>query len=205
MFEGIIAWVSTALANLSYLDITVLMAIESSLIPFPSEIVMPPAGYLAATGKLNFWLALGAGTLGSIIGATFNYYLALSLGRKLMHAFARSRWAKFILFDEEKLIIAEHYFKDKGKLSTFIGRFIPAVRQLISLPAGLAKMNFPIFIGLTGLGAGLWCLVLLILGYFFGANQVLLAEYYHQLWIAGIGIFTIAIIYLIIKHARNKK
>jgi len=203
MVDAILNWVSTALANLSYFDITALMAIESSLIPFPSEIVMPPAGYLAATGKLNFWLALGAGTLGSLIGAIFNYYLALFLGRKMMHAFARSRWAKLILLDEEKLVVAEQYFKTKGKLSTFIGRFIPAVRQLISLPAGLAKMDLPIFLALTGLGAGMWCLILLLLGYFFGANQELLKQYYHQLTIAGILLFVIVIIYFIIKHVGN--
>lgn len=203
MIDGIINWVSSAIANLSYFDITALMAIESSLIPFPSEVVMPPAGYLAATGKLNIWLALAAGTLGSLIGAIFNYYLALFLGRKMMHAFARSRWAKLILFDEEKLVTAEQYFKTKGKLSTFIGRFIPAVRQLISLPAGLAKMDLATFLALTGLGAGLWCFILLLLGYFFGANQELLKQYYHQLWLIGIGIFIVTIIYFIFKHVRT--
>jgi membrane protein DedA with SNARE-associated domain len=198
-------WALNIFGQLDYTGIVVLMTIESSLIPFPSEIVMPPAGYLAATGKLNIiWVVL-AGTLGSLLGAWFNYFLALTLGRKVMHHFARSRWAGLILFNEEKLVTAEQYFKDHGKMSTFLGRFIPAVRQLVSLPAGLAKMNLASFSFYTGLGAGIWVLILTLLGYWFGANQALLSNYYRQIYYAGIALSIIIILYLIKKHVLRQK
>ena len=155
MLQPIFTWLMDTLGALNYFDITVLMAIESSFLPLPSELILPPAGYLASTGKLSLGWIIVAGTLGSLIGATFNYALAYSLGRKVLHRLARSKWAKWFLISEEKLIEAEDYYKTKGKLSTFIGRLLPVVRHLISLPAGLSKMNIWHFWFFTALGAAI--------------------------------------------------
>jgi membrane protein DedA with SNARE-associated domain len=141
------------------------MAIESSFIPFPSEIVIPPAAYLAAEGEMSFSLVLLFGTLGALIGATVNYFLAYYLGRPIIYAFVNSKLGRFFLLNEEKVKKSEAYFVKNGAISTFIGRLLPAIRQLISIPAGLAKMNFSKFILYTTLGAGLWNLVLAMIGY----------------------------------------
>lgn len=143
--------------------IFLLMAIESSFIPFPSEIVMIPAGYLASRGELNIVAAIAAGTAGSIVGAWVNYGLALKLGRPAMH-----RLGKRFLVSERTMSLVETYFAQHGAFTTFVGRLIPAVRQLISIPAGLARMPFGVFTLLTAAGAGLWVTVLTLLGYFIG-------------------------------------
>ncbi len=205
MFQPIFTWLLNTLSALNYFNITVLMAVESSFLPLPSELILPPAGYLASLGKLNMGGIILVGTLGSLIGATFNYVLAYSLGRKVLHRLARSKWAKWFLINEEKLIHAEEYYKTKGKLATFIGRLLPVVRHLISLPAGLAKMNIWHFWFFTALGAALWTTVLTLLGYWFGANKEMLAKYYHQIWIAGIIIIIGSLIYIIIKNVCKKK
>lgn len=154
-------------ANLNYWTITLLMAIESSFIPFPSEVVVPPAAYFAChDGRLDFTLVIVFATIGAIIGAIVNYYLAMWLGRPLVYKFANSKLGHIFLINEEKVEKAEKYFDKHGAISTFIGRLIPAIRQLISIPAGLAKMNFPKFIFFTTLGAGIWNCVLASLGYF---------------------------------------
>ncbi len=159
----IIAW---CLAHLNYGTIAALMAVESSFIPFPSEIVIPPAAYLAAAGGgMNVCLIVIFGTLGALIGATVNYLLALWLGRPIIYAFANSRIGHMCLIDQEKVQKAEDYFVDHGTLATLVGRLVPAVRQLISLPAGLARMNFARFIGLTAVGALVWNAILAAIGY----------------------------------------
>ena len=159
-----IAW---CLEHLNYWVITLLMAIESSFIPFPSEVVVPPAAYLAASnGNLNVVLVVVCATIGAIIGALINYVLALYLGRPLVYKFANSRLGHMCLIDEEKVRMAEEYFDRHGAIGTFVGRLVPAVRQLISIPAGLARMGLGRFVFYTSLGAGLWNSILAAIGYY---------------------------------------
>ncbi len=161
-----VAFIQWCLAHLNYWVITLLMTIESSFIPFPSEVVIPPAAWLAATGDdLNVILVVVFATLGADLGATINYWLALWLGRPVVYAFAGSRFGHMCLIDEDKVRRAEEYFDEHGAVGTFVGRLIPAIRQLISIPAGLARMSYWKFIGYTTLGAGLWNCVLAAIGY----------------------------------------
>lgn len=151
--EIIVEFFLTLASKLDYLGVFLLMAVESSFIPFPSEVVIPPAAYLAAQGKMNIFLVVGAGILGSLLGALINYYLAASLGRALILRLAAGRFGRIFFIDDEKIKKAENFFLRYGKTSTFFGRFIPAVRQLISLPAGFARMNLFLFASLTALGS----------------------------------------------------
>lgn len=167
MLESVVTWLTDLIFRLGYPGITILMAIESSFIPFPSEVVLPPAGFLAAQGRMNAWLALGAGLLGSLIGALINYYLAAYLGRPFLH-----RYSRYVLIREEKLNRAEAFFRRHGEISTFIGRLIPVIRQLVSLPAGLARMRLDRFALYTGLGAGIWCAILTYLGWYVGSRNL---------------------------------
>lgn len=155
------------LEHLNYGTVTLFMAIESSFIPFPSEAVVPPAAWKAATsGDMNIVLVVIFATLGAILGALVNYYLALWLGRPIIYRFARSRFGHMCLIDEDKVKHAEEYFEKHGAVSTFFGRLVPAVRQLISIPAGLVRMKMSRFLLFTALGAGAWNIVLAILGYY---------------------------------------
>lgn len=160
-----IAW---CLEHLNYWVITLLMAIESSFIPFPSEVVVPPAAYLSAQpdSGLNVVLVVCFATLGAVIGALVNYAIAYWLGRPLVYRFADSRLGHMCLIDAEKVRAAERYFDDHGALGTFVGRLVPAVRQLISIPAGLARMSLGKFVLYTTLGAGLWNSILAAVGYY---------------------------------------
>lgn len=162
-----IAFIEWCLEHLNYWTITLLMAIESSFIPFPSEIVVPPAAYKAATGdELNVVLVVVFATIGANIGAIINYYLAKWLGRPIIYKFANSRFGHMCLLDAEKVQRAEKYFDDNGAISTFIGRLVPGIRQLISIPAGLAKMKLTTFLFYTTLGAGVWNIILAAIGYY---------------------------------------
>ena len=159
-----IAW---CLQHLSYWVITLLMAIESSFIPFPSEVVVPPAAYLAASGDdLNVFLVVVCATFGALVGALVNYLLALYLGRPIVYRFANSRLGHMCLIDQEKVEAAERYFDRHGAIGTFVGRLVPAIRQLISIPAGLARMGLSRFLLYTALGAGLWNSILAAIGYY---------------------------------------
>lgn len=160
---GFIEW---CLENLNYGTITLLMAIESSFIPFPSEVIVPPAAYKAACGEMNIWLVVFFSTLGAMIGAFVNYYLALWLGKPVIYKFANSRLGHMCLIDEQKVIKSEAFFNRHGVLATLIGRLVPAVRQLISIPAGLARMNIGKFALYTAIGAGLWNSILAAMGYY---------------------------------------
>ena len=152
--------------NANYLFVFIFMTIESSFIPFPSEVVVPPAAYLACTGSnMNFGLVIVFATLGALTGAFINYYLALWIGRPIVYRFANSRFGHACLIDQAKVEKAEAYFDKKGAISTFVGRLIPAVRQLISIPAGLARMNIGVFALFTALGAGICNIILAGLGY----------------------------------------
>ncbi|MCX7184064.1 MAG: DedA family protein [Nitrosospira sp.] len=171
MYE-IIDWIVRTVGGLGYPGIFIMMFLESSFVPFPSEVVMIPAGYLAYKGEMNLLLAILAGTLGSLMGALFNYYLAIKLGRPfLLH------YGKYVMFNEASLQKMEDFFARHGHISTFTGRLIPVVRQYISLPAGLARMNLAVFSFYTSLGAGIWVTILALLGYFIGGNELLIREY----------------------------
>lgn len=203
MLESFTTWLSASLASLSYVDILILMTLENSFVPIPSELIMLPAGYLASTGHLSLWSAILTSTSGAVLGATINYLLGRHLGRRLIHKLASQPWAKWLLIDEAKLSQAEDYYRDHGKLSTFVGRLIPVVRQFISIPAGLAKMNIWHFWIFTALGAGLWCGFLTTVGYFFGAYQAQIISFLNQITNLTIILIIGTAIYLIVKHVRR--
>lgn len=198
--SSIFQWV---VDNASYLLVFLLMAVESSFIPFPSEVVVPPAAYLACTkGDMNVFVVVLVATAGAIVGALVNYYLAMWIGRPIVYAFANSKFGHACLIDEAKVMKAESYFDRHGAISTFIGRLIPAVRQLISIPAGLARMNIFKFVIFTGLGALIWNAVLGGLGYWLGKTVPLdslfatVEQYNDYLTYAGaaIGVVCVCII-----------
>ena len=175
-----------------YYGIFIMMAIESSFIPFPSEIVLIPAGYLASQGDMNIFMIMLSAVLGSMVGAFINYYLALSLGRKIL-----LNYGKYFFIKKEMIWKMEDFFEKHGHISTFTGRLIPAIRQLISIPAGLSKMHIGKFAFYTMLGASLWALILTLIGYYIGQNQELIEIYLKQITIAVVIfiIFVIAIYY----------
>ena len=161
-------FIQDILHHLNYFWVTVLMAIESSFIPFPSEVVVPPAAYKAATGEMDLFLVILFATIGSDIGALVNYYLAKYLGRPIVYKFAASRLGRLCLLSPEKVEKAEGYFVKNGVTSTLVGRLVPGIRQLISIPAGLSGMPVGRFLLYTTIGAGAWNVVLALLGWFIG-------------------------------------
>lgn len=178
MAEGLTEWIGDVahwlvegIFDLGYPGIVLLMAIESSVFPLPSELVMPPAGFLAAQGRMNAWLAILAGTVGSVLGALANYTVAVRLGRPLLE-----RYGKYVLIRAQHLERAERYFRAHGEISTFIGRLIPVLRHYISLPAGLARMGLAVFVGYTALGAAIWCAILTWVGWYLGRQADLLGQ-----------------------------
>lgn len=203
MLISITSFFFSIFSQLNYPSIIALMTIESSFIPFPSELVIPPAAYLAQQGVLNIYLVVTCGTLGSLIGALINYFLALTLGRAVIYRLANTKIAKLLLINERKIKYTEEYFLKYDKLATFIGRLVFEIRQLISIPAGLSKMNIWNFILYTTLGSFIWNIILAFLGYFFGANQEIFKTYYKEFSIGSIIIFA-AIIFFII-HKNKKK
>ena len=207
-----VQFIQWCLDNLNYWTITLLMTIESSFIPFPSEVVVPPAAYkAAATGELNVWLVVFFATMGAIIGALINYYLALWLGKPIVYKFANSRFGHMCLLDQEKVETAEKFFNKHGAVATFIGRLVPAVRQLISIPAGLAKMNIFKFAAFTALGAGIWNGVLAALGWYLEAivpeDQLIstVTKYSHEIGYIIIALVTLALTYIIYKGVKKDK
>lgn len=199
IFQSLFEWY---MGHLNYLTVGLLMVIESSFIPFPSEAVIPVAAYKAAQGDLNIFLVVLSGTIGALIGALINYYLALWLGRPLVHKLAGTTVGKMLLLSPGKIEHAEQYFVKHGKSSTFVGRLVPAVRQLISIPAGIAKMNLRDFILFTVLGAGLWNIILAVIGYFLYEVREQIFPYLGYILLAlGAGF----VVYLIIKGRRERK
>jgi membrane protein DedA with SNARE-associated domain len=199
-----------ALENLNYFWVTFFMMIESSFIPFPSEIVVIPAAFMAAEGTMSLPLMILFATIGGLLGATINYVLSYTLGRKIIYAFADSKLGHLCLLDSDKVAYAEEYFRKRGVLATLIGRLIPAVRQLISIPAGLSKMNFGKFAFFTFLGAGAWNIILACIGYGFHGvmNKDELIEkvqhYSHEFLLVIIVLFVGFVGYMIYKNKKKK-
>jgi len=196
LLHQVINFLVETIGSLGYIGIFALMFLESTFFPFPSEVVMIPAGFLAYQGEMNLYIVLLMGILGSLGGALLNYYLSKTLGRKLL-----LKYGHYVWFEEEKLIKMENFFKNHGEISTFNGRLIPVIRQYISLPAGLAKMNIFKFSLYTSLGAGLWVGVLTFLGYFLGNNSELISTYLKQITIATIFLIAIITVYYIKKKS----
>lgn len=210
-------WVASLLhwydANMNYLAVGALMTLESSFIPFPSEVVIPPAVYVAcnpqSAGGMRVWLVVLAGTLGALLGALLNYLLSLWLGRPIVYAFARSRLGRMLQLSEDKVRRAELYFNDHGAVSTLVGRFIPVIRQLISIPAGLSRMNLLSFSFFTTLGALAWNCILALLGWlaYKAADPSVIERYSHQLSVIIVALFVAVILFFVIRYfiKKNKK
>ena len=200
---------------MNYASITALMAVESSFIPFPSEVVIPPAAFVAGqpdsvlctTGNypVDVLLIILFGTLGAMIGAIINYGLSVWLGRIVIYKFADSRLGHLCLLSGEKIQRAEEYFREKGNVSTFVGRFIPGIRQLISIPAGLSRMHFGAFLWWTFLGAFIWNCILAILGYVAAGQMSLIKEYSHELSVAILILLGAVILYYLIRWIIKKR
>lgn len=198
--------------HMNYPTITVLMAIESSIVPLPSEVVVPPAAYFALQegSKLNIWMVMLMATLGAYLGSSINYWLSVWLGRPIIYAFAESKVGHFLRLSREKLEYAEDFFQRKGAVSIFIGRLLPVVRHLISIPAGLSRMNFGTFSLYTISGAALWNVVLALLGYLLYCvvpddSQLFdqLEHYSHYIKIAGFALLALAVGYLVWKYRKK--
>ncbi|MCD5380884.1 DedA family protein [Candidatus Gracilibacteria bacterium] len=181
----IIDMIKEFLGQIGYTEIFIMMVLESSFFPFPSEVAMIPAGYLSSTGKLSFGLALLVGTFGALVGATINYLLGYYLGGKIIKSLIH-KYGKYFFITDAHYEKTEVYFQKHGVVTTFLARFITVVRQLISLPAGVFKMNFAKFFFYTGLGAGLWNLALMTIGYIAGENSELIAKHSKSLLIGGV-------------------
>lgn len=200
------------LDHLNYWTITLLMTIESSFIPFPSEVVVPPAAYHAASNsEMNVVLIVLFATLGAITGALINYFISLWIGKPLVYRFADSKLGHMLLLSGEKVNKAEDYFNEHGAVSTFVGRLIPAIRQLISIPAGLSKMNLGRFVAFTALGAGIWNTVLAMLGFVLEKSVPedklieTVTHYSHEIGYSIAAIVVVVLAVVIISNRRKKK
>lgn len=201
MFHQVITWVVDIVGLWGYPGIIVLMFLESSFFPFPSEVVIPPAGYLASQGEMSLSLVIAAGIFGSVLGASFNYWLAVKWGRPLFE-----RYGRYVLLTPAVLEKSEKFFARHGHISTFIGRLLPGIRQYISLPAGLARMNLSLFIVFTALGAGIWVVILALTGYLIGDNQELIGQYLHQIMLAIVSLCLLLVVgYVFLRKKRFKR
>ena len=199
MLHDIVDFIVQTVGSLGYIGIFIMMFLESSFFPFPSEVVMIPAGYLIFKGEMNIYIVLFCGIAGSLSGALFNYFLAVKFGRKFL-----VKYGKYFFISEETIIKMEVFFKSHGHISTFSGRLIPAVRQYISFPAGLARMNLATFSIYTTLGATIWVVILTLLGYFLGDNQALIKEYLRYIIVTVL--FLLVILgFWYYKKIKNKK
>lgn len=199
MLHDVVSWLANAVDALGYTGVTLLMFLESSFFPFPSEVVVPPAGYLAAQGKMHLGLVVLAGTAGSLGGALFNYWLSLRLGRAFLF-----RYGRYLFISHKSLTRAEAFFTRHGHISTFIGRLVPGVRQYISLPAGIARMPLFLFCCCTSLGAGIWVVILALAGYWVGGDPQAATAWLHSatLWaLAASG----GLVLLYILYTRRKR
>ncbi len=203
--------ITSLLSNLNYGTIFFLMMLESTVVPVPSEFVVTPAAYHAASGQLNVWLVILFSTVGADIGASINYFVALYVGRPVIYRFANSRWGHMCLLNQEKVEKSERYFDEHGIAATLTGRLIPGIRHLISIPAGLARMNYGKFLLYTTLGAGAWHSILAALGWYLHAivpEEQLndkISEYAEYIKIAILALVVLAIAYFAIKHYAKRK
>ncbi|MBQ5547325.1 MAG: DedA family protein [Prevotella sp.] len=198
--------ITSLLSNLNYGTIFFLMMLESTVVPVPSEFVVTPAAYHAASGQLDIWLVILAATIGADLGASINYFVALYVGRPVIYRFANSRWGKMCLLNQEKVEKSERYFDEHGIVATLTGRLIPGIRHLISIPAGLARMNYWKFLLYTTIGAGVWHSILAALGWYLHAivpEEQLndkISEYAEYIKIVILALVVLAIVYFLIKH-----
>ena len=204
-------WISTLLGNLNYGTIFILMLLESTVIPVPSELVVAPAAYHAASGSLNVVLVVLFATIGADVGASINYFVALYVGRPVIYSFANSRWGKMCLLNQEKVEKSERYFDEHGIVATLTGRLIPGIRHLISLPAGLARMNYWKFLLYTTIGAGAWHTILAVMGWYLHAVvpedrlESTIERYNHYIVIAIVALVVLAIGYVVVKKQKKVK
>ena len=203
--------ISSLLQNLNYGTILLLMLLESTVIPVPSELVVAPAAYHAATGGLNVFLVVLFATIGADLGASINYIVALYVGRPVVYRFANSKWGRMCLLDQEKVEKSERYFDDHGIVATLTGRLIPGIRHLISLPAGLARMNYWKFLLYTTIGAGTWHAILAAMGWYLHAVvpedqlEQTIEQYNHYIVFAILALVAIGILYVVAKHYMKKQ
>lgn len=194
-------WLVDMVSGLGYAGIVLFMAIESTVIPVPSEVIMIPAGYLVAQGKMDMTLVILSGTVGSVLGALINYFGALWIGRPVLE-----RYGRYFFVKPQNLQKMDIFFVRHGAISTFIGRLVPGARHLISIPAGLSRMNLTVFGFYTALGAGIWCAVLAFLGYYIGGNEALIKEYVHEIvmaLLAGAAIVIAVYLWFLKKEAES--
>lgn len=203
------SFITTLLNNLNYPTILLLMLLESTVIPVPSELVVAPAAYHAAGGNLNVVLVVLFATIGADLGASINYFVALYVGRPVIYSFANSKWGKMCLLNEEKVQKSERYFDDHGIVATLTGRLIPGIRHLISLPAGLARMNYWKFLLYTTIGAGAWHTILAAMGWYLHSFipedelEATIERYNHYIVLGIVAIVALIIAYLVIKSRRK--
>jgi len=204
-------FLSTLLNNLNYPTIFVLMLLESTVVPVPSEFVVTPAAYHAAAGSLNLALVILYATIGADVGASINYFVALYVGRPVIYRFANSKWGKMCLLNQEKVEKSERYFDDHGIVATLTGRLIPGIRHLISIPAGLARMNYWKFLLYTTIGAGCWHAILAGLGWYLHSivpEEQLndkITEYAEYIKLTIVGLVLVAVVYVVVKQLFKKK
>ena len=204
-------WITTLLGNLNYGTIFFLMLLESTVVPVPSELVVAPAAYHAAGGHLNAILVVIFATLGADVGASINYLVAFYVGRPVIYRFANSKWGKMCLLNQEKVEKSERYFDNHGVVATLTGRLIPGIRHLISLPAGLARMNYWKFLLYTTIGAGVWHTILAAMGWYLHAVvpeeelEATIERYNHYIVLAIVAIVVLAIAYFIIRKKTKKQ
>ncbi len=203
LFDNLTEFLVTTIGTLDYIGIFLLMMIESSFVPFPSEVVLIPAGILVSRGEMSFILVFAAAVLGALAGALINYSIAFYLGRGTVN-FLTKKYGKFLFINQETLIKSEKYLKEHGEIMTFLGRLIPGIRQLISLPAGFGKMNLFKFCIYTTLGVAIWSFILIYLGVVFGDNMEMIHLILNTItfWVV-FGVILVVGVYLIIKHRRK--
>jgi membrane protein DedA with SNARE-associated domain len=203
-------WISTLLGNLNYGTILLLMLLESTIVPVPSELVVAPAAYHAASGQLNVVLVVLFATIGADLGASINYFVALYVGRPVIYKFANSKWGKMCLLNQEKVEKSEHFFDNNGVTATLTGRLVPGIRHLISIPAGLARMNYWKFLLYTTLGAGVWHAILAAMGWYLHAVvpedelESTIQHYNHYIVGVIVGLVVLVAGYFIIKRIIKK-
>ena len=200
MIHDIANTIVSYIGDMGYLGIFLLMFLESTFFPFPSEIIMIPAGYLAYKGEMNLYIIILVGILGSVAGALLNYYLAMIFGRKFI-----LKYGKYFFIKEETLDKLESFFTKHGEISTFTGRLIPGIRQLISLPAGLARMNMAKFSFYTAIGAGIWVVVLVAVGYVVGSNEKLISEYLKSATLIALVSVVFIIVFYVVRNRKRRE